>query len=304
MLSRRAKEEANVSAIELNGKSLATKMQAELAAEVATFVATTQTTPKLAAVLVGEDPASQVYVRNKQRACEKAGIASALHRLAADTREADLLALIADLNQDPLVHGILIQLPVPKGIDATRVLDAVSPLKDVDAFHPENVGLLAQGRPRFLPCTPHGVLQILHRHNIPVDGKHVVIIGRSDIVGKPLALMLMQRTSPCGSSGANATVTVCHSKTRQLEAIARQADVLVAAIGVPQFVTASMVAPGATVIDVGINRTDSGLVGDVHFETVRQQAGAITPVPGGVGPMTIAMLLQNTLQAARVQRSP
>jgi methylenetetrahydrofolate dehydrogenase (NADP+)/methenyltetrahydrofolate cyclohydrolase len=301
-LSWRAKEGAIVSAIELNGKALATQMQAELATEVAAFVAATQVTPKLAAVLVGDDPASQVYVRNKQRACEKAGIASVLHRLAVDTCEADLLALIADLNRDPSIHGILIQLPLPKGIDATRVLDAVSPLKDVDAFHPENVGLLAQGRPRFLPCTPHGVLQILHRYEIPVDGKHVVVIGRSDIVGKPLALMLMQRTSSCGSSAANATVTVCHSRTRHLEAIARQADVLVAAIGVARFVTAAMVAPGATVIDVGINRTDAGLVGDVDYEAVLAHAGAITPVPGGVGPMTITMLLRNTLQAAQLQR--
>lgn len=292
-----------MSAIQLNGKSLATQMQAELATEVAAFVATTQVTPKLAAVLVGEDPASQVYVRNKQRACEKAGIASSLHRLAAETSEAELLTLIADLNQDPATHGILIQLPLPKGIGATRVLDAVSPLKDVDAFHPENVGLLAQGRPRFLPCTPHGVVQILHRYGISVDGKHVVVIGRSDIVGKPLALMLMQRTSPCGSSAANATVTVCHSRTRHLAAIARQADVLVAAIGVARFVTADMVAPGATVIDVGINRTDAGLVGDVDYEAVASQAGAITPVPGGVGPMTITMLLRNTLQAARLQHA-
>jgi methylenetetrahydrofolate dehydrogenase (NADP+)/methenyltetrahydrofolate cyclohydrolase len=205
------------------------------------------------------------------------------------------------LNADPHVHGILVQLPLPAHVDATRVLDAVAPLKDVDAFHPENVGLLVQGRPRFLPCTPYGIQQILHRHDIAVSGKHVVIVGRSDIVGKPLAILLMQRTSPLGASAANATVTVCHSRTGALREITRQADILVAAIGVARFVTADMVQPGATVIDVGINRTDSGLVGDVDYEQVRQVAAHITPVPGGVGPMTIAMLLSNTLQAARIE---
>ncbi len=287
----------------MDGKALAGVIQAEIAADVATFCEADQTVPKLSAVLVGDDPASQVYVRNKQRACQRVGITSDLHRLAADATAEELLELIAGLNADPGVHGILVQLPLPAGMDATCVLDAVSPWKDVDAFHPENVGLLAQGRPRFLPCTPHGIQQMLHRHQIAVSGKHVVVVGRSDIVGKPLALMLMQRTSPMGSSAANATVTVCHSRTRDLAEITRQADVLVAAIGVARFVTAAMVRPGATVIDVGINRTDDGLVGDVDYDAVRQVAAHITPVPGGVGPVTIAMLLANTLQAARLQRS-
>jgi methylenetetrahydrofolate dehydrogenase (NADP+) / methenyltetrahydrofolate cyclohydrolase len=293
-----------VAARVLDGKVLAGVIQSEIAAEVAAFCREEQIVPKLSAVLVGDDPASQVYVRNKQRACERAGITSALHRLAADTPENELLDLIASLNADRDVHGILVQLPLPAGMDATRVLDAVAPWKDVDAFHPENVGLLAQGRPRFLPCTPHGILQLLHRNQIAVSGQHVVVVGRSDIVGKPLALMLMQRTSPMGSSAANATVTVCHSRTRDLPEIARQADVLVAAIGVAGFVTAAMVRPGATVIDVGINRAEGRLVGDVDYDAVRQIAAHITPVPGGVGPMTIAMLLANTVQAARLQRSP
>ncbi|MHB8970442.1 MAG: bifunctional methylenetetrahydrofolate dehydrogenase/methenyltetrahydrofolate cyclohydrolase FolD [Pirellulaceae bacterium] len=292
-----------MSARELNGKTLAGLIQSEIATEVAAFSQAARTSPKLVAILVGEDPASQVYVRNKQRACQRVGITSELHRLAAEASESELLDLIAALNADPGVHGILVQLPLPRGMDATRVLDAVAPWKDVDAFHPENVGLLAQGRPRFLPCTPHGIQQILHRHHIAVSGQHVVVVGRSDIVGKPLALMLMQRSSPLGASAANATVTVCHSRTRDLPEITRQADVLVAAIGVAKFVTAALVRPGATVIDVGINRTEDGLVGDVDYDAVRQVAANITPVPGGVGPMTIAMLLTNTLQAARLQHA-
>jgi len=290
-----------VAAQVLDGKALASRLQAEVAAEVATFMQGGGAVPTLAAVLVGDNPGSQVYVRNKRRACKQAGMASILRQLPADASESELLGVIAQLNADPAVHGILVQLPLPAHMDAARVLDAVAPLKDVDAFHPENVGLLMQGRPRFLPCTPHGVQQLLHRYEIPVSGQHVVVIGRSDIVGKPLALLLMQRTSPLGPAAANATVTVCHSRTRGLRDIARQADVLVAAIGVPRFVTADMVREGATVIDVGINRTDSGLVGDVDYDQVAQVAGRITPVPGGVGPMTIAMLLSNTLQAARLQ---
>ncbi|MHB0957355.1 MAG: bifunctional methylenetetrahydrofolate dehydrogenase/methenyltetrahydrofolate cyclohydrolase FolD [Pirellulaceae bacterium] len=287
----------------LDGKALAEVIQSEIAAEVAAFYEAEQTIPKLSAVLVGADPASQVYVRNKRRACQRVGIASALHQLPAEASEDELLEVIARLNADPSVHGILVQLPLPARMDATRVLDAVDPAKDVDAFHPENVGLLVQGRPRFLPCTPHGIQQMLHRHQISVSGKHVVVVGRSDIVGKPLALMLMQRTSPLGSSAANATVTICHSRTHDLAAILRQADVLVAAIGVAKFVTAAMVRRGATVIDVGINRTEEGLVGDVDYAAVKQVAAHITPVPGGVGPMTIAMLLANTLKAARLQRT-
>jgi len=290
----------DVTAQRLDGKALARQIQSEIAEEVAAFSSQTNVTPCLAAVLVGDDPASQVYVRSKQRACERVGLTSQLHRLPSTTTEADLLQLIGQLNRDEPVHGILVQLPLPRGIDASRVLDAVDPLKDVDAFHPENVGLISQGRPRFLPCTPHGVQQILHRHQITVSGKHVVIVGRSEIVGKPLAMMLMQRHSALGDSAANATVTVCHSKTSRLAEIARQADILVAAIGVARFITADMVKAGATVIDVGINRTDDGLVGDVDFEQVAEVAAYITPVPGGVGPMTISMLLQNTLAAVRL----
>lgn len=285
----------------LDGKALAAQMTAETATAVAAFVQRTGVQPRLAAVLVGDDPASAVYVRNKQRACQRAGITSDLHRLPPDAPQSRLLDLVDQLNGDGLVHGILVQLPLPPSFDTTRVLDAVDPWKDVDAFHPQNVGLLAQGRPRFLPCTPHGVVQLLHRNNIAVNGRHVVVVGRSDIVGKPLALMLMQRQSAVGADAANATVTVCHSRTRNLAALARAADVLVAAVGVARYVTADMVAPGATVIDVGINRTTDGLVGDVDFASVQQVAGALTPVPGGVGPMTIAMLLSNTLHAARLQ---
>ncbi len=284
----------------LDGKALAKQIHAEIAEEVAEFKSQTGVTPCLAAILVGEDAASQVYVRSKERACERDGLTSRLHKLPADTSESELLQLIDQLNHDSQVHGILVQLPLPSTINTTGVLDAVSPLKDVDAFHPENVGRIAQGRPRFLPCTPHGIQLILHRSNIETSGKHVVIVGRSDIVGKPLAMMLMQRNSALGASAANATVTVCHSRTANLAEVTRQADILVAAIGVAQFVTADMVRPGAAVVDVGINRTEAGLVGDVDFDAVSQIASHITPVPGGVGPMTIAMLLKNTLEAARI----
>jgi methylenetetrahydrofolate dehydrogenase (NADP+)/methenyltetrahydrofolate cyclohydrolase len=208
------------------------------------------------------------------------------------------LSLVERLNRDQSVHGILVQLPLPEQIRTQAVLDAVCPLKDVDCFHPENVGRLAQGRARFLPCTPAGVQHLLVASEVKIAGSHVVIVGRSDIVGKPLALLLMQK-----GAAANATVTVCHSQTRNLRAITRSADILVAAIGSPRFVTAELIAPGAVVIDVGINRADGGLVGDVDFEPVREVAGAITPVPGGVGPMTIAMLLENTLAAAQLSRS-
>jgi methylenetetrahydrofolate dehydrogenase (NADP+) / methenyltetrahydrofolate cyclohydrolase len=281
----------------LDGKQLSEQIRAEIAQEAAAFTRETGVTPCLAALLVGEDPASQVYVRNKQKACEKAGIASQLHRPPAATTTDQLLALIDRLNHDPAVHGILVQLPLPKQIDETRVLEAIDPLKDVDAFHPENVGRIVQGRPRFLPCTPHGVQQMLIRGNIPISGANVVIVGRSDIVGKPMAVMLMQR-----GQGGDATVTVCHSRTRDLPAVTRAADILIVAIGRANFVTADMVKPGAVVIDVGINRTDAGLVGDVDFAAVREVAGQITPVPGGVGPLTITMLLRNTLSAARLQR--
>jgi methylenetetrahydrofolate dehydrogenase (NADP+)/methenyltetrahydrofolate cyclohydrolase len=245
-------------------------------------------------VLVGDNAASEVYVRNKRRACEAVGIESQLHRLGGGSSTDDLLKLIAKLNKDAEVHGILVQLPLPVQIDKNRVLSAVNPNKDVDAFHPENVGRLVQGRPRFLPCTPQGVQQLLVRSKIETAGKHVVILGRSEIVGRPLSIMLSQH-----GVGGDATVTICHSRTRDLPAVARQADILIAAIGRARFVTADFVKPGAVVIDVGINRADRGVVGDVDYQAVAQVAGAITPVPGGVGPLTIAMLLRNTLSAAQ-----
>jgi len=290
-----------VSAQLLDGKAIAQQIKQEIAEEVVDFIGNNSIVPTLAAVLVGDDAASQVYVRNKQRACERVGIESRLFPLPHDTHQDELLELISRLNKSVDVHGILVQLPLPPQIDAMRVLDAINPWKDVDAFHPENVGRLAQGRPRFLPCTPHGVQQILHRSDLPVAGKHVVIVGRSDIVGKPLALMLVQRQSPLGPLAVNASVTVCHSRSEDLPQLTRQADVLVAAVGQPGLITADMVKPGAAVVDVGINRTADGLVGDVDFAAVREVAGYITPVPGGVGPLTIAMLLKNTLAAAELQ---
>ncbi|MFP6702006.1 MAG: bifunctional methylenetetrahydrofolate dehydrogenase/methenyltetrahydrofolate cyclohydrolase FolD [Planctomycetaceae bacterium] len=277
----------------IDGKAIAATIRDELATRVSTFHSETGITPHLAAVLIGDDPASSVYVRNKQRACEKTGINSTLHRLDQSTTQQQLLELIDDLNHDPDVHGVLCQLPLPEQICEQAVLDAVSPDKDVDCFHPENVGRLAQGRPRFLPCTPHGIQQLLVRTAVETSGAHVVVLGRSDIVGKPMGLLMVQK-----AQGANATVTLCHSRTRNLPEIAATADILIAAIGRPRFVTADMVQPGAVVIDVGINRVDDKLVGDVDFEPVAEIASAITPVPGGVGPMTIAMLLQNTLAAA------
>jgi methylenetetrahydrofolate dehydrogenase (NADP+)/methenyltetrahydrofolate cyclohydrolase len=290
-----------VTATILDGKAIALAIEVSLAEQLADFIQNNAYAPTLAAVLVGDDPASAVYVKNKRLACERVGLESHLHRLPAETTEEELLMLISQLNADDSVHGILCQLPLPPQIRSVRILDAVHPAKDVDCFHPENVGLLAQGRPRFLPCTPHGVVQILHRSGIEIAGKHAVIVGRSEIVGKPLAMLLSAKDSPLGPQACNATVTVCHSRTRDLPSLARQADILIAAIGVPRFVTADMVRPGAVVIDVGINRTAAGLCGDVDFEPVKAIASAITPVPRGVGPMTIAMLLHNTLAAAHEQ---
>ncbi|HZN35649.1 MAG TPA: bifunctional methylenetetrahydrofolate dehydrogenase/methenyltetrahydrofolate cyclohydrolase FolD [Pirellulaceae bacterium] len=285
----------------LDGKALAATLEAELAEEVADFVQNNGFEPALAAVLIGDDPASGIYVKNKRTACERVGIESQLHRLSSSTTEEELLELVARLNSDEAVSGILVQLPLPPQIREQKVLDAVHPLKDVDCFHPDNVGRLVQGRPRYIPCTPHGCLQILHRHGISVSGKHAVVVGRSEIVGKPLATLLAQKESHLGPDACNATVTVCHSRTRDLGAICRQADILIAAIGKPKFIKGEMVKPGAAVIDVGINRTPEGVVGDVDFAAAREIAGAITPVPRGVGPMTIAMLLSNTLAAARAQ---
>ena len=284
----------------LDGKALAAKIQQELAADVADFVRKSNVQPCLAAVLVGDDPASEVYVRNKQLACERVGIASQLHRLPANTTTDEVLKLVAQLNAavEPPVHGILVQTPLPPQVDTSRVLSAVDPGKDVDAFHPENVGLIVQGRPRFLPCTPHGIVQLLRSNGVQVAGRHAVIVGRSDIVGKPMALLLMQR-----GEGGDATVTVCHSRTPDLGAITRQADILIVAIARDRFVTADMVKPGAAVVDVGMNRVGGKLHGDVDFASVREVAGQITPVPGGVGPLTVTMLLHNTLLAAAKRRT-
>lgn len=285
----------------LDGKKIATQIETELAVEVADFVENNGTSPTLAAVLLGDDPASAVYVRNKGLACDRVGIDSKMHRLPAETGEEELLELIATLNADENINGILVQLPLPPQIRAARILDAVHPLKDVDCFHPENVGLLVQGRPRYLPCTPHGVLQIIDRSGLSVAGKHCVVVGRSDIVGKPITTLLAAKDSPVGPNCCNATVTMCHSRTGDLAAVTRTADVIVAAIGQPKFIKANMVKPGAIVIDVGINRTDAGLCGDVDYDAVREVASAITPVPRGVGPLTVVMLMHNTLTAARCQ---
>ena len=247
-------------------------------------------TPGLAVVLVGDNPASQVYVRNKVKACADAGLHSVLERYEADMTEAALLARIDALNKDPSIHGILVQLPVPKHIDANKVIEAIAPEKDVDGFHIASAGALMVGQPGFLPCTPYGCMKMLESINYDLRGKHAVVIGRSNIVGKPMAMLLLQK---------NATVTICHSGTKDLKAMTLQADVIVAAVGKANVLTADMVKPGAVVIDVGMNRNDQGkLCGDVDYEGVRAVAGAITPVPGGVGPMTITMLLVNTLESA------
>ncbi len=279
----------------IDGRQIAETLRADIARDAAEFQSKTGIVPHLAAVLVGDDPASAVYVKNKQLACDKAGLKSTLIKLSAATTEQELLAVVQRLNADKTVHGILVQLPLPKQIHPQAILDAVTPLKDVDCFHAENVGLLSQGRPRFLPCTPAGVQQILIHAHVNVPGSHVAIVGRSDLVGRPLALMLMQK-----GPAADATVTVCHSRTRDLAAITRTADILVAAIGQPEFIKAEMVKPGAVVIDVGTSRVGDKIVGDVDFARVCEVASAITPVPRGVGPMTITMLLANTVMAAKL----
>ncbi len=286
-----------MSATLLDGKALAQTMQAEIASRARAFEQTHGIRPGLAAVLVGDRPDSRAYVSSKRKAFEKAGCNSWLHELPPTTTADELVALIARLNADPAVHGILVQLPLPAHIPESVALDAVAPLKDVDGFGAENLGLLVQGRPRYLSCTPAGIHQLLLRNRIETVGKHVVVLGRSTIVGKPVGLILMQK-----GRDADATVTFCHSRTPDPAVHTRQADILIAAIGQPRFVKADMVKPGAVVIDVGINRlADGRLTGDVDFDTVKEVAGAITPVPGGVGPMTITMLLANTLQAAESQ---
>ncbi len=280
----------------LDGRRHAQAIRQEVAQQAAAFLSAHGQRPHLAAVLVGEDPASEVYVRNKQKDCEQAGLDSQLVPLPQDTSTEALLGEIARLNADPRVHGILVQLPLPPQIDAEQVLEAIDPLKDVDAFHPENVGRLTLGRPRFQPCTPAGIIELLAREGLTTEGRRAVVVGRSDIVGKPMALLLLQ-----SHSRGNATVTVCHSRTRDLAEITRDAELLIVAAGRPGFITGEMVQPGAVVIDVGIHRTASGLVGDVDFASVSPVAGHLTPVPGGVGPLTRAMLLCNTLTAAQLQ---
>ena len=276
----------------IDGKATAQAVRAELKEEIAARCKDGLRAPGLAVILVGEDPASQVYVRNKERACQDTGILSLPYRLPADTSQEALLALIAELNARPDVDGILLQLPLPSGLDASRCLLTIDPAKDVDGFHPENVGRLSLGLPGMVSCTPAGVIELLRRYNLPTRGKKAVVVGRSDIVGKPLALLLARS----GEFG-DATVTLCHSRTANLAEECRSADFLFLAVGRPRMVTGDMVKKGAVVIDVGINRTDSGLCGDADYDSVFPQASAITPVPGGVGPMTIAMLLKNTVDA-------
>ena len=278
-------------AILIDGKKTSADIKAEIAEETASFKVETGITPGLAVVIVGNDPASEVYVRNKCRACEAVGFYSEKYELPEDTDESELISLIEKLNVDSKIHGILVQLPLPKHIDVDKVICAISPSKDVDAFHPYNTGRIMQGKYDFLPCTPAGVMELLRRYNVEIKGKSCAVIGRSDIVGKPMAMLLLQ---------ADGTVTVCHSKTRDLSSVCREADIVVAAIGKAEFIKADMIKEGAVVIDVGINRRpDGSLCGDVKFDEVSQKVSAITPVPGGVGPMTIAMLMRNTLTAAR-----
>ncbi|KAF0164085.1 MAG: methylenetetrahydrofolate dehydrogenase (NADP+) / methenyltetrahydrofolate cyclohydrolase [Rhodocyclaceae bacterium] len=277
----------------IDGNALSAEIRGQLAERAAALKAK-GITPCLAAILVGEDPASAVYVRNKVAACEKAGMRSIKDVYADDVDPAVVFARIAELNADPSVHGILVQLPLPKHFDSEAVLESISPEKDVDGFHAENVGALMQGNPRFIPCTPYGVMKMLESANVPLKGAEVVIVGRSNIVGKPMAMLLLAKSC---------TVTICHSQSKDLAFHTRRADILVAAVGRAKMITGDMIKPGATVIDVGINRMTDGpnagkLCGDVDFETAKEVAGVITPVPGGVGPMTITMLLTNTLEAA------
>jgi methylenetetrahydrofolate dehydrogenase (NADP+)/methenyltetrahydrofolate cyclohydrolase len=285
----------------LSGKELAETMRQEMQQEVTALREKKGIVPGLAVILIGDDPASVSYVRGKEKACAKIGIVSREYKFEADYTEKELLALIQDLNQDPEIHGILVQLPLPDHIDEAKIIYSIDPAKDVDGFHPVSTGKMMIGAPCFLPCTPHGIQQLLIRNNIDIPGKHVVIIGRSNIVGKPLAMILVQK-----KDGANATVTICHTRTKNMAAITRTADILVAAVGRPHTVTADMVKDGVVVIDVGVNRIEDKtkkrgyrLIGDVDFEEVSKKASAITPVPGGVGPMTITMLLKNTIQSAK-----
>ncbi len=284
----------------IDGKQVAAEMRAELKAEVAKLKER-GIVPGLGVILVGEDPASQSYVRAKERACEELGIYSDDNRLPEDTTQQDLIALVNQMNNDPKINGILVQLPLPKGLNESEVLLAIAPEKDVDGFHPMNVGKMMVGEKAFLPCTPHGVIQLLLRSGVTIEGANTVIVGRSNIVGKPLANMLIQKNAK-----GNATVTVCHTRTKDLAWHTRQADIVIAAAGRPNTITADMVKDGVVVIDVGVNRVEDAtkkkgyrLVGDVDFEAVKEKASLITPVPGGVGPMTITMLLYNTVESAK-----
>lgn len=286
----------------IDGKQVAQDMRGELKAETAQLKER-GIVPGLGVILVGEDPASKSYVTAKERACEEIGLYSDDNRLPENTSQADLIALVEKMNADPNIDGILVQLPLPKHLDESEVLMAIDPSKDVDGFHPTNVGRMVVGEKSFLPCTPHGVIQLLARSGVEIDGAHVVVVGRSNIVGKPVANMLIQK-----HANANATVTVCHTRTRNMAAFTRQADIVIAAAGRPNTITADMVKSGAVVIDVGVNRIEdpgkkSGfrLVGDVDFDAVKEKARLITPVPGGVGPMTITMLMYNTVQSAKMK---
>lgn len=279
-------------ALRIDGKAVAAKIKAQVAGEAA-ILAEKGIAPGLAVVIVGSDPASRIYVNNKRKACQEAGIYSEEYAMPEGTTQEELLALVDRLNHEPKISGILVQSPLPKGLNESALVEAIDPKKDVDAFHPYNVGKLMQGRQIFLPCTPAGVIELLKSANVEIAGKNCVVIGRSDIVGKPMAMLLMQN---------NGTVTICHSRTQNLAEICRGADILVSAVGKAGFVTGDMIKPGAAAIDVGMNRDENGkLCGDVVFEEAEKVAGYITPVPGGVGPMTIAMLMQNTVTAAKLQ---
>lgn len=281
-------------AIIIDGKKVSAQVKEQVRIETEELVEK-GIKPGLAVIIVGDDPASRVYVNNKKKACEKVGFLSKEFALPATTTQEELLALVNELNEDKEINGILCQLPLPKGLDEKAVIEAISPLKDVDAFHASNVGKIMIGDYDFLPCTPAGVMEMLHSYNIPVEGKECVVIGRSNIVGKPMAMLLLHE---------NGTVTITHSRTKNLKEVTKRADILVAAIGKPKFVTADMVKEGAVVIDVGMDRDENGkLCGDVDFENVKEKCSAITPVPGGVGPMTIAVLMKNTLKACKIQNN-